>query len=57
MDPRSFSYRYPVDTKGNLVNLAHQEIDLHRLADVMNDLDGYFSGCDAYLHNLQSAGP
>lgn len=57
VDPRSFSFRYPVDTKGNLVNLAHQEVDLHRLADVMNGLDGYFSGCDGYLDDLQSAGP
>lgn len=55
VDPRSFSYRYPVDTKGNLVTLAHQEIDLHRLADVMHGLDGYFSGCDGYLDNLQEA--
>lgn len=57
VDPRSFSYRYPVDTKGNLVNLAHQEVDLHRLADVMTGIDGYFSGCDGYLDSLQSAGP
>lgn len=57
VDPRSFSYRYPVDTKGNLLNLAHREIDLHRLADVINGLDGYFSGCDGYLDDLQSAGP
>ena len=57
VDPRSFSYRYPVDTKGNLVDLAHEEVDLHRLADVMKGLEGYFSGCDGYLDNLQSAGP
>ena len=57
VDPRSFSYRYPVDTKGNPVLLAHQEIDLHRLADVMHGLDGYFSGCDGYLDDLQKAGP
>lgn len=57
VDPRSFSYRYPVDTKGNLVPLAHQEIDLHQLADVMHGLEGYFSGCDGYLDDLQGAGP
>lgn len=57
VDPGSFSYRYPVDSKGNLVALAHQELDLHRLADVMNGLDGYFSGCDGYLDALQGAGP
>lgn len=56
VDPRSFSYRYPVDTNGNLVNLTHREVDLRRLADVMNGLDGYFSGCDGYLGDLQGAG-
>lgn len=57
VDPRSFSYRYPVDTKGKLVDLAHEEVDLHQLADVMKGLEGYFSGCDGYLDSLQSAGP
>jgi hypothetical protein len=42
VDPGSFSYRYPVDTKGNPVPLAHQEIDLHRLADVMQGSMGIF---------------
>lgn len=57
VDPRSFSFRYPVDTKGNLVPLPHQEVNLHRLADVMDGLEGYFSGCDGYLDDLQKAGP
>ena len=57
MDPHSFSYRYRVDTNGNLVDLTHREVDLRRLADVMNGLDGYFSGCDSYLGDLQGAGP
>ncbi|WP_419914578.1 hypothetical protein [Hoeflea sp.] len=56
VDPRSFSYRYPVDTKSNPVLPAHQEIDFHRLADVMHGLDGYFSGCDGYLDDLQKRG-
>lgn len=55
--PRSFSFRYPVDTKGDLVPLRHQEVDLHRLADVMDGLEGYFSGCDGYLDDLQKSGP
>ena len=57
VDPRSFSYRYPVDTKGERLQLAHDEIDLVTLADVMQAIDGYFSGCDGYLDNLQSAAP
>ena len=57
VDPNSFSYRYPVDTKGQPIQLAHDRLDLTALADVMNAVDGYFSGCDGYLDHLQSSGP
>jgi hypothetical protein len=57
VDPRSFSYRYPVDTKGNPIPMAHHELDLASLADVIEGLDNYFSGCDGYLSDLQGAGP
>lgn len=57
VDPGSFSYRYPVDRQGNPIPLAHEELDLAQLADVMNGLDGYFTGCDGYLDHLQGAGP
>jgi len=57
VDPASFSYRYPVDTKGNPISIAHEKVDLTVLADVMQAIDGYFTGCDGYLDNLQNAGP
>lgn len=57
VDPASFSYRYPVDTKGNPIPLEHERLDLVALADVMAALDNYFSGCDGYLDSLQRAGP
>jgi hypothetical protein len=57
VDPSSFSYRYPVDTKGNPIPLMHEQLDLAALAIVMKALEGYFSGCDGYLDSLQSAGP
>lgn len=57
VDPRSFSYRYPVDTKGRPIVLAHEHLDLASLADVMSGVDGYFTGCDGWLDSLQSAGP
>ncbi|MGJ5175522.1 hypothetical protein ACQR16_03535 [Bradyrhizobium oligotrophicum] len=57
VDPKSFSYRYPVDIKGRPIPIAHSELDLAALADVMNALDGYFSGTDGYLDSLQGAGP
>lgn len=57
VDPGSFSYRYPVDTKGNAIPITHEELDLATLADVMNALDGYFSGCDGYLDHLQRSAP
>jgi len=52
VDPKSFSYRYPVDTHGNLIPIAHDELDLGALADVMEGVDGYFTGCDGYLDSL-----
>lgn len=56
VDPDSFSYRYPVDTNGNPIPVAHEQLDLTALADVMQSLDMYFVGCDSYLDDLQSAG-
>lgn len=56
VDPDSFSNRYPVDTSGNPIPIAHDQLDLTVLADVMQALDMYFSGCDGYLDDLQSAG-
>jgi len=57
VDPRSYSYRYPVDVHGKPIPLEFEQLDLEALADVMAALDGYFSGCDGYLDNLQGAGP
>lgn len=57
VDPRSFSYRYPVDTRGRAIELAQERLDLAALADVMKGVDSFFSGCDGYLDALQSAGP
>jgi hypothetical protein len=57
VDPKSFSFRYPVDTEGRAIELAHDYLDLAALADVMQGVDGFFSGCDGYLDALQSAGP
>lgn len=57
VDPRSFSYRYPVDIKGKPIPITHREVHLAALADVMKGLDGYFSGTDGYLSSLQDAGP
>lgn len=57
VDPDSFSNRYPVDTKGRPIALVHEHLDLAALAEVMDGVDGFFTGCDGYLDNLQSAGP
>ena len=56
IDPRSFSYRYPVDRDGKIVDLGQEQIDLSQLADVMKAVDGYFTGCDGYMDHLKSAG-
>ncbi len=57
VDPKSFAYRYPVDRKGNPIDLAHEHLDLIALADVIEGVEGYFTGCDGYLDARRSAGP
>ena len=57
IDPRSYSYRYPVDRNGDPVPVAYSDLHLPTLADVMKAVDAYFTGCDGYLDNLLSASP
>lgn len=57
IDPGSYSYRYPVDRKGNPVPVTYSDLHLPTLADVMNAVDGYFTGCDGYLSHLLNASP
>ena len=56
IDPNSFSYRYPVDTKGNALPVTLDALDLAQLMDVMNGVAGFFTGCDAYLSDLRGRG-
>lgn len=56
IDPLSFSYRYPVDTKGNPIPLAHELLDLGTLRDVMEGVGNYFTGCDGFLDSLEREG-
>jgi hypothetical protein len=56
VDPKSYSYRYPVDIHGKPIPIEHDRLDLAELADVMGGLSSYFTGCDGYLDSLQSAG-
>ncbi|HUS98374.1 MAG TPA: hypothetical protein VMX97_16740 [Hyphomicrobiaceae bacterium] len=57
IDPGSYSYRYPVDRQGNPVPVAHSDLHLPTLADVMQGVAGYFTGCDGYLSSLLDASP
>ena len=57
IDPRSYAWRYPVDTSGRAIPVALLELDLTVLKDVMKAMDGYFTGSDGYLDHLRSAGP
>ena len=49
IDPRSDLYRYPVDKEGNMLHMHIDTLDLRNIADVMNGVAAYFSGCDGYL--------
>ena len=55
VDPRSMAFRYSVGTDGNPMSVELQQLDLLVLRDVMNGLEGWFSGADGYLDHLQSA--
>ena len=57
IDPGSYSYRYPVDRKGNPVPVAYSDLHLPTLANVMQGVAGYFKGCDGYLCSLADASP
>ena len=57
IDPGSYSYRYPVDRQGKPVPVAYSDLHLPTLADVMQGVAGYFSGCDGYLSSLLDADP
>lgn len=54
IDPQSFSYRYPVDTKGKPIPLEHELLNLESLHDVMQGVGSYFTGCDGYLDSLNN---
>ena len=57
IDPKSYSYRYPVDQRGNPLPIAYGDLHLPTLADVMEGVAGYFDGYDGYLDNLLGAAP
>lgn len=57
VDPGSFSYRYPRDTKGNPVPIDQNNLDLETLKDVMGGLSSYFGGCEGHFDSLDSAEP
>ena len=55
VDPGSFSYRYPRDTKGDPVPIDQNNLDLETLKDVMGGLSAYFGGCEGHFDSLDSA--
>jgi hypothetical protein len=57
VDPKSYSYRYPVDIHGKEIPLGLEVLDLAVLKDVMDGVGGYFTGSDGYLDHLEGGGP
>jgi len=55
IDPDSYSYRYPVDRRGNPIPVAYADLHLPTLADVMEGVAGYFRGCDGFLSARRDA--
>lgn len=54
IDPGSYSYRYPVDRRGTPLSIAHSDLHLPTLSDVMSAVDGYFTGCDGISANFRN---
>ena len=57
IDPKSYSYRYPVDNKGRPIPIAYTDLHLPTLADVMDGVANFFKGCDGHLDHLAGANP
>jgi hypothetical protein len=57
VDPDSFSYRYPVTRKGEPIAPLEEALEIANLADAIEKLDNYFTGCGGWLENLKSASP
>ena len=57
IDPDAYFYRYPVDRGGIPLPLSCDLLDLETLADVINAVAGYFTGCDGYLSHLVDCQP
>lgn len=55
IDPASYSYRYPVNKKGEPVPVDRENLHLPTLADVIDGVAGYFTGCGGYLSDLKDA--
>ncbi len=51
IDPGSYSYRYPVDRKGELIPVEYNDLHLPTLKDVISGVAGYFRSTDGYLSN------
>lgn len=55
IDPASYSFRYPVDKKGNPIPVSKSVLSLPNLALVMTKVAAYFSGCDGLMSDLRDA--
>jgi hypothetical protein len=53
VDPNSQLFRYSTDKAGNSVGARLPDLDLPRLTKTMQDLQAFFSGCDAYADHLK----
>jgi hypothetical protein len=55
IDEGSFNFRYSMNSDGTPIALNKDRVDLARLCDVMDGIEGYFKGCDGFLDHLQHA--
>lgn len=54
IDPKSFSFRYPVTKQGQPLTLPFASVDLSNLKHVMTNLDAFFIGVDGQLDDYMT---
>jgi hypothetical protein len=55
LDKANIAFRYPTNKNGEIINLPKSSIDLENIRDVMEGVDGFFSGVDGQLDANASA--
>ena len=57
LDPSGTAFRYGWDRNGKPIPLPETDIDLANIRDVMDGVESFFAGTDAWLAELRACVP